>query len=189
MDRRQALKLLSLLAGGSIALPAYAEKILHYPDAYWQAPPEGFPPEQSDLLAALAETILPPTGTPGAREAGVHHVIPVLLDDCTDDATRAVFRAGLERLDAQSRERFLFPFALLSLEQRTTLVGEWQDDYHATRKQPGAGPHFFKIAKDLTLLGYFTSEIGATQALRYLPIPGKWEADIPLQPGEKAWAL
>jgi hypothetical protein len=45
------------------------------------------------------------------------------------------------------------------------------------------------MMKGLTVTGYFTSEIGATQALEYLPIPGKFEACIPLKPGQKAWAL
>lgn len=189
MDRRQALKLISVFAGGSIALPAFAEKVLAYPDHYWQESPPGFPPGQTDLLAALAETILPPTDTPGAREAGVQHVMPVLLADCMDQPARDAFWNGLKQLDEQSQARFLFPFALLSLEQRTTLLAESEQDYIAQREEPGAGPHFFKIAKDLTLTGYFTSEMGATQALRYLPVPGKWEADIPYTPGEKAWAL
>jgi hypothetical protein len=48
---------------------------------------------------------------------------------------------------------------------------------------------FFLMMKGLTVTGYFTSEIGATQALEYLPIPGKFEACIPLKPGQKAWAL
>ena len=43
--------------------------------------------------------------------------------------------------------------------------------------------------KELTVTGYFTSEIGATQALEYLPVPGKFEGDVPLKPGQKAWAI
>ncbi|HAK76772.1 MAG TPA: twin-arginine translocation pathway signal, partial [Runella sp.] len=43
--------------------------------------------------------------------------------------------------------------------------------------------------KELTVTGYFTSEIGATKALEYLPIPGRFEGCVPLKPGQKAWAL
>jgi hypothetical protein len=43
--------------------------------------------------------------------------------------------------------------------------------------------------KELTLLGYFTSEVGATKALRYVPIPGRFDGCIPYKKGDKAWAL
>ena len=48
--------------------------------------------------------------------------------------------------------------------------------------------HFFAMMKQLTLLGYFSSEIGATQALRYVAIPGKYEGCIPYNRGDRAWA-
>ena len=53
------------------------------------------------------------------------------------------------------------------------------------KKDPG----FFPLAKELTMLGYFSSEIGAKQALVYLDVPGKYEACTDLQPGQKAWAI
>jgi hypothetical protein len=43
--------------------------------------------------------------------------------------------------------------------------------------------------RELTVVGYFTSEIGATKALAYLPIPGRFEGDIALEPGQKTWVL
>jgi hypothetical protein len=51
-----------------------------------------------------------------------------------------------------------------------------------------APPHFFQLMCELTYLGYYTSEIGATKALRYVHIPGRYESCIPLEPGQKAWA-
>ena len=47
---------------------------------------------------------------------------------------------------------------------------------------------FFRLMKQLTVAGYFTSEIGATKALEYVPIPGRFEGDVLMQPGQKAWA-
>lgn len=49
-------------------------------------------------------------------------------------------------------------------------------------------PQFFAIARDLTLLGYFTSEIGATKAMAYVDIPGRYDGCVDLKPGQKAWA-
>ena len=51
-----------------------------------------------------------------------------------------------------------------------------------------APPHYFRMMKELALLGYFTSEIGYTQAMRYEESPGSYEPCVPYAPGEKAWA-
>ena len=48
---------------------------------------------------------------------------------------------------------------------------------------------FFNEMRQLTVTGYFTSEIGATQALEYLPIPGVFHGDVPMESGQKTWAL
>jgi hypothetical protein len=48
--------------------------------------------------------------------------------------------------------------------------------------------HYFRMMKELALLGYFTSEIGCTQAQRYVESPGRYDPCIPYKPGEKAWA-
>ena len=51
-----------------------------------------------------------------------------------------------------------------------------------------APAHYFRMMKELALLGYFTSEIGYTQAQRYIESPGRFDPCVPYQPGEKAWA-
>ncbi|HEX6925541.1 MAG TPA: gluconate 2-dehydrogenase subunit 3 family protein [Longimicrobiaceae bacterium] len=51
-----------------------------------------------------------------------------------------------------------------------------------------APPHFFRMMKELALLGYFTSEIGYTQAMRYVEAPGRFDPCLPYTEGEKAWA-
>ena len=62
-----------------------------------------------------------------------------------------------------------------------------QKDY-SKNKKPDDPQHYFRLMKELTLLGYFTSKIGATQALRYIETPGRYEGCIPYKKGEKAWA-
>ena len=49
-------------------------------------------------------------------------------------------------------------------------------------------PHYFDMFKNLTISGYFSSEIGMTQARKYLPIPGKFEGCIPYKNGDRPWA-
>jgi hypothetical protein len=45
------------------------------------------------------------------------------------------------------------------------------------------------MLQDLTVLGYFTSEIGATKQLRYYEVPGRFDPCIDYKPGDKAYAI
>ncbi|MDP9201138.1 MAG: gluconate 2-dehydrogenase subunit 3 family protein [Gemmatimonadota bacterium] len=58
----------------------------------------------------------------------------------------------------------------------------------ATTATDNPPTHYFRMMKELALLGYFTSEIGATQALRYVESPGRYDPCVPYTPGEKEWA-
>ncbi len=66
--------------------------------------------------------------------------------------------------------------------------GRIQSGDNVVEEKPESGIPFFRLMKELTMLGYFTSEIGATQALRYIAVPGSFDGCKPLEPGEKAWA-
>ena len=59
-------------------------------------------------------------------------------------------------------------------------------EYAKTKERTDA-PHFFRLMKELTLIGYFTSEIGCTQARRYVAVPGSYAGDVPYTKGDKAW--
>ncbi|MGB3104594.1 gluconate 2-dehydrogenase subunit 3 family protein, partial [Sphingobacterium siyangense] len=49
--------------------------------------------------------------------------------------------------------------------------------------------HFFFLLKQLTLTGFFTSEIGMTKALRFVKVPGRFDGEFPYEKGEHAWAV
>jgi hypothetical protein len=84
----------------------------------------------------------------------------------------------------------------------TTVAKKAEAHLEAPRKEAGLGgdvgtataitadspPHYFRMMKELTLLGYFTSEIGCKQAQRYAETPGKYDPCVPYKPGDKAWA-
>jgi hypothetical protein len=75
--------------------------------------------------------------------------------------------------------------------QRRALLEELDREQHANRPPDGdeeRRPHYFRMIKELTLLGYFTSEIGCTQALRYVEVPGRFEPCVTYTAGERAWA-
>jgi len=58
----------------------------------------------------------------------------------------------------------------------------------AAGETPERAAHYFRMMKELALLGYFTSEIGCTVAMRYIETPGRFDPCVPYNPGELAWA-
>ncbi len=129
-------------------------------------------------LRALVDVILPATDSPAASAADTHYFIDLALPACASAEAVTAFRAGLEALGRQG-------FAGLAPDAQASLLKARVD---ADLKLP-YDQSFFRILKDYTLTGYFMSEIGATQALAYERVPGGYEGDRPLQPGQKAWAL
>jgi len=135
--------------------------------------------EQERLLAEVADTIIPTTDTPGAKAAGVEQFIIRVMRDCYQREEQEQFYAGLAKLEDGCKSAHGKGFIELSADER-----------HEMMKQAAMQDRaFLKWMKQLTVAGYFTSEIGATKALAYLPIPGRFQGDVPLQPGQKAWAI
>ena len=129
------------------------------------------------LLDEIADTILPDTKTPGAKAAGVGPFIAMMVADTYDPREQAVFRDGLEALERESRMQNGGGFMASSPAQRLALLSGWTAKRSSTCAEPAArsAPHYFRMIKELTLLGYFTSEIGCTQAMRYVETPGRFE--------------
>ncbi len=142
---------------------------------------------QEALIAEIADTIIPDTkGVPGAKAAGLGPFIVMMLQDCYTTDVQKDFAGGLMKVDDVSQSRFGKAFTALTLKEREEIFKIFKAE---AQGKTGTGPlPFFSLMYELTCLGYYTSEIGATKALRYVHIPGKYEACIPLQPGQKAWA-
>ena len=176
MNRREAVQRVALMMGGVLAAPLMA-------GVMGQVTNTGLSifvsAEQEALLAEVADIIIPTTDTPGAKAAGVEKFIVRVMRDCYKKEDQDKFYAGLAKLDADSQTKFGKGFVGLDLVQKNEMV-----KLSTTTDKP-----FFQRMKELTVTGYFTSEIGATKALAYLPIPGKFEGCIPLKAGQKAWAL
>jgi hypothetical protein len=74
------------------------------------------------------------------------------------------------------------------LEEPRKEAGLGGDVGTATAITADSPTHYFRMMKELTMLGYFTSEIGMTQAQRYAETPGRYDPCVPYKPGDKAWA-
>jgi len=214
MDRREALSRVALIMGGTIiGAQAFLTGCKPTPNK------EGlFSPEDITLLDEVGETILPATASsPGAKEAQIGQFMKTIVTDCYDENDQKTFTDGIAKLNDASKKKFNNGFMEITPEQRTQLlidldkeakdrqkeIGERynklsEEEKHKRSLEQNAGtykrdpqddPHYFGMMKQLTVWGYFTSEPGATKALRYLPVPGRYEGCIPYTKGEKAWAL
>jgi hypothetical protein len=146
--------------------------------------------KQIQLLDEVGETILPTTKTPGAKAAQVGSFMAVMVRDCYTPEDQQVFLNGLTQLDKDCQKQYSKGFMECDATQRTAFLTARDREQKAfTANQRKDDPsRYFRMMKELTLLGYFTSEIGATQALRYSPIPGRYEGNVPYKKGDKAWA-
>jgi hypothetical protein len=146
------------------------------------------------LIDEVAETILPETRTPGARAAGVGPFIATMVAEAYDGREQQVFREGLAELERECVRMHGVGFMAASQLQRVALLHELdREQFEYMRRQERRRAverpaHYFRMIKELTLLGYFTSQIGYTQAMRYAETPGRFEPCVPYEPGEQAWA-
>ena len=187
MDRRELLKMIAVLTGGAVI----GGEVFLSGCKTGDKPYVFFTAEDISLLDEVAETIIPATDTPGAKAAKVGAFMQVMVTDCYDEKDQTTFIEGIGKLDQASETMFKSDFIKLSPEQRKELltsIDKEARDY-ASKKKKEDPNHYFTLMKQLTLLGYFSSEVGATQALRYVPIPGKYEGCIDYKKGDKAWAI
>jgi len=139
--------------------------------------PSFFSESELGVLRTLVDVILPATDSPAASAADTHYFIDLAIPACATPVAQKTFRDGLTALGAG--------YATLSPSaQVATLEARAEKDMELDYEQS-----FFKILKDYTLVGYFLSEIGATQALAYIRVPGSYQGDLPLAPNQKAWAI
>jgi len=134
-------------------------------------------------LDVITDIIIPETDTPGARAAGVPAFLESMMVQWASDETRTRIAKVLADINARARADHGGALADLAPAQQVEAVRAFDA---AAIGDEGGG---YRTFKQLVLLGYYTSEIGATQELRYELVPGVWRADIPLAEIGRAWAV
>jgi glucoside 3-dehydrogenase (cytochrome c) hitch-hiker subunit len=187
ITRREAIKQVTAMLGGVVFVGSgdllTAVEHAHARVTASRKQIGAFTAQDIALLDEVADTILPETKTPGAKAAHTGAFMAVMVTDTYDEGQQAVFRDGMRKLDEAS-------FMTKSPAQRLAFLEQLdreQKGYMDSRAQ-GAPPHYFRLMKELTLFGYFTSEIGCTQAMRYRETPGRFDPCVPYTPGETTWA-
>ncbi len=154
------------------------------PGLYWTA--KYITEDQARLLEAIAETIMPATDTPGAKDAGVPAFIEKMVHEVYTAENTKKFMDGLAAFGAKVEDQEGKAFSRLEAAKQLEII---KAENTAALANAGGGerPWFLSI-KELTLLGFFTSELGATQVLRYEAVPGRYDGCVPFSEVGKTWA-
>jgi hypothetical protein len=211
MDRRDLLKRIALVTGAAVVGGDFFLTGCKQPEKK----EAGFTPSSIALLDEVGETIIPTTNTPGAKAARVGDFMKIFVTDCYTQRQQDAFMQGLVSLqkacqamhgksfmDCTETERKEF---LITLEKEAKAYNQKRDEEDKPRREAheqrnstlpwknqtefeDSPSHYYTMIKQLTLLGFFTSETGMTETLRHIPVPGRYDGEFPYSKGDKAWA-
>ena len=229
ITRRAAIARVAYLLGGALSASTVAGVLAGCERRSGESAAAALSADQREMVATLADHVLPRTGTPGARDVGVEEFIDAMLAEYYPAEERERFLAGLARADARSDRAFGSSFLEATPDQQLQLVRalnrQAYDDPASRATSPAeepvtretgtetgrsgaeqqaasaavmldgdwdpedvGGQAFFRTLKELVLVGYYTSEVGATQELRMNPM-GTWRGDISYAEAGQAWAV
>jgi gluconate 2-dehydrogenase gamma chain len=144
-----------------------------------------FTSAESAFITAFADTLIPKTDTPGAVEAGVPGGFDQLLTSWASGARRAAIKQAIEALRVHLDERAGEPFVSASPATRLSALTALDADAY------GAEHERYEDYRDIKVLMvrlYYASEPGATLELRYDPVPGGYDGDVPFAKIGRTWA-
>jgi hypothetical protein len=184
LSRREAIIKMALLMGGTMVGPRLLQ-------GAWDADATN-PASSADDLALLDEigdTIIPATDVPGAKAVHIGAFMTMMVRDCYEAKEQEAFRAGVRELAESYRAKQGHGFVGAPADERTEFLNALDRDQilYTAKKKAGQPAHCFRMMKELTILGYFSSEIGSTQALRFIEVPGSFNGSAPYKKGDRAW--
>lgn len=211
MDRRELLKMIAVLTGGVVI---GGEVFLTGCKTAGKAD-AGFTTANIGLLDEIGETIIPTTTTPGAKATKIGEFMKVMVTDCYTEKQQTAFTNGIAALEEACKKANNKSFADCTPQQRhdfLVLLEKEAKEYNKKRDEEdkpkreeflktnstlpwkdqkefeGTPSHYYTMMKQLTLLGFFTSKTGMTETLRHIPVPGRYDGEMPYAKGDKAWA-
>ncbi|HQQ98346.1 MAG TPA: gluconate 2-dehydrogenase subunit 3 family protein [Cyclobacteriaceae bacterium] len=190
MDRRQALQRAGLVLGYAISAPVIAgimNGCKSTPELTYK--PVFFTEEQAGLVSEVAAIIIPKTDTPGAKEVGVPAFMDQLIKQCYKKEDQDRFLAGLAEFDDGAKKAYGDSFMDLESAKQKEYVKKTHDAaLDAAKAGTAKDKPFILMAKELTVVGFYTSEEGASKILQYAPVPGAFHGCVPMAEVGKTWA-
>lgn len=182
MKRKKALQLTATIMG----IAVFGSEVFLAGCQQTSKTNELFTDQDLILMDEIGETILPDSDrSPGAKAAEIGKFMKVIVTDCYSESEQSIFKYGLLEITKRANQKFNKDFLTISDNERFALLTVIDKE---SKKDVVTGkPHFYTMFKQLTIWGYFTSEIGQTKALRYNPIPGGFNGIVDYKPGDRAW--
>ncbi|NBB73061.1 MAG: gluconate 2-dehydrogenase subunit 3 family protein [Bacteroidetes bacterium] len=195
MNRRDAIHRMAALLGGTLSAPLVAGMLSGCrPSDHADWTPQTLTAHQNELVITLSEHIIPATDTPGAKAAQVNRFIDLMLTDWYPDDAATHFLSELDTVDPRARQLFGTPFLEGTAEQQTNLLTAFADAARQAEESASGGgaygnaatgddapPPFFSMLKEMTMVGYYNSEIGQNQELNYRIVPGRYDGCVPVE--------
>lgn len=182
MDRRSAIKRLSILGGGILLAPSCQfsqERVSVALDNL------NITASQEKLLAEITETIIPATEIPGAKSLGVHHFVLVMIDDCRDENDQKLFLEGLGKIDQLADRFYKTSFTDSSSTQREELLSGVLEEKEDFKSQLGPDfdrfRQFLHLVKRYTVQGFMESQYVMTEIFPYVMAPGYFNGCVPVE--------
>ncbi len=165
MERRQALKSVFISAAGLVTLPAWGNNWNHNTLFFSKLL---FDKNQEQLITILVDSLIPSGIISGAKDLGVPTFIQKMLIDCYEPSIQNSFKSGLEKSDSLAKETFGKPLIECDATQKNELLKMLSASTDIPQKD------FYALLKNLTILGYTTSEYVLTKHLNYNMAPGHY---------------
>ena len=147
-----------------------------------------------DIVSEMAETLIPATNTPGAKDAKVGEFVIKMVAEHANKKVQNRFLYGLHDVENYANSQYKQSFVKCTVPQREEILLHFEQNDKPMKGILGKvqkkilGTSFIVTLKTYTVMGYATSQIGATKGFAYDFIPGPFMASVPLQPGQRSWA-
>lgn len=174
ITRRIAVKQLLIISGGIVIFPS----CIHHKDET-SIPLKNLEltADHEKLMAEIADTIIPKTDTPGAKELATHIYTLKMLDDCTEKEQQDAFIKGLNEINNISKKKFNNKFINCTVPQREAIL----NDVETNKTYSKDVQSFYGMMKHFTIQGYMTSKYVGTKLVIYELVPGRFHGSFPIQ--------
>ncbi len=173
MERRTVLKYLVVIAGGTAIMPSCVQKESKASILLRNMKISG---EQEIMLAEFAETLIPASATPGAKDTYAHLFALRMLDDCYEKDEQQVFTKGQKAVEDMVKDKYNTTFARASAAQRAGILTTLEN-----KKGSDDAQAFYKLMKNLTIQGYLTSKPVMGGIFNYELVPGRYNPAYPVK--------
>ena len=206
MDRRTALKNITLTFGYAVATPTVLGVLQSCKSNVVTWAPLFFSPSQGYMVAQLVDIILPPTNIAGALDVNVPEFMDKMLQDIAPEDKKNLIKEGANAFEKEFQnvykkdaldgskseyEKLLKNYFDISEEEKAAVfkIQNTEESIKEEELNTYLIYKFLLATREYTLFGYYTSELVGETVLSYDPVPGSWESCIPLEDVGNSWSL